>query len=127
MQRKRRWTLISCRCWIEAQWCDTVTTTYHLCVREREICVCSITFLFCTWLSMKPGVLISYEQHMSVKFKHVRMSSIIIQHQYTKTQISEQEICLSSFPCCITTHPNCNTQHPPKGGALPLLCGSSLF
>lgn len=36
MQRKRRWTLISCRCWIEAQWCDTVTTTYHLCVRERE-------------------------------------------------------------------------------------------
>lgn len=36
MQRKRRWTLISRRCWIEAQWCDTATTTYHLCVRERE-------------------------------------------------------------------------------------------
>lgn len=122
MQRKRRWTLISCRCWIEAQWCDTVTTTYHLCVRGREKSVFAVLhFSF-----VRGSVWNQYEQHMSVKFKHV-LSSIIMQHQYTKTQISEQEICLSSFPCRITTHPNCNTQHPPKGGALPLLCGSSLL
>lgn len=49
---------------------------------------------------MKPEVLISYEQHMSVKFKHV-LRSIIMQHRYTKTQISEQEICLSSFPAAL--------------------------
>lgn len=34
-----------------------------MCEGEREICVCSITFLFCTWLSMKP-VWTTYEREI---------------------------------------------------------------